>query len=164
MVFYIKNKMVSWGDGSYVLDENGQKAYQVKGRVFSVTRKKFIYDLQGNLLFSVRNKYWTFFRKSVYIYDHRGGTKQLLCRVKAPFFSNWKVVENNIDLELKGRFLDGIYAKLKGYDIGKFYLDRSFAAVFIRDAYTLEVVDPMYAEFLIALVVAYDNIRDQHKD
>ena len=50
------------------------------------------------------------------------------------------------------------------HDIGKFYLDRSFAAVFIRDAYTLEVVDPMYAEFLIALVVAYDNIRDQHKD
>ena len=164
MIFYIKNKMISWGESSYVLDENGQNAYQVKGRIFSATRKKFIYDMNGNLLFSIRNKFWHFIRKSVFIYDHRSGKEELLCRVKEPFFSNWKVADNNIGISMQGRFLDGIYIKKDGYDIGRYHLDRNLMAVFVRDAYTLEVIDPMYAGFLVALVVGYDNIRDQRKD
>lgn len=39
MKVYIKNKIISWGGGSTVLDENKNEIYKVKGKVFSPTRK-----------------------------------------------------------------------------------------------------------------------------
>ena len=44
MKVYIKNKILSWGGGSDVLGEDKQVLYKVKGKVFSPTRKKRIYD------------------------------------------------------------------------------------------------------------------------
>ncbi len=38
MKFYIKNKFLSVGGGSSVLDENKSPVFQVKGKVFSPTR------------------------------------------------------------------------------------------------------------------------------
>ena len=38
MKVYIKNKIISWGGGSTVLDENKNEIYKVKGKVFSQKR------------------------------------------------------------------------------------------------------------------------------
>ena len=40
----IKNKMISLRDSSFVLDEEGNKVFKVKGKFFSPTHKKRIYD------------------------------------------------------------------------------------------------------------------------
>ena len=40
MKFYVKNKFLSWGGSSEVLNENKEPIYKVKGKVFSITRKK----------------------------------------------------------------------------------------------------------------------------
>lgn len=164
MRYYVKNKMVSFTGSSSVLDEQGREVYQVKGRVFSPTHKKTLCDLAGNPLFTIRNKYFTLFHKQVYIYDNRGGQKRLLCRVRTGLFGNWKVLDNAVGLELSGRFWDGIHAYIDGREVGKFFRDRNFTAMFVADAFTLEVYDEALAPFLIALVVGYDNIRDQQEN
>lgn len=40
MKVFIKNKIMSWGNGSSVTDETGKTVFEVKGKVFSITRKK----------------------------------------------------------------------------------------------------------------------------
>lgn len=68
MRVYIKNKVWSWGGGSSVIDENKNPVYQVKGKVFSITHKKFVCDLNGKKLFTIRNKWFNFFcAQSIYL-------------------------------------------------------------------------------------------------
>jgi hypothetical protein len=99
------------------------------------------------------------FHKQVYIYDERTG--KCLCRVRSPLFGSWRVFDNTIGLDLEGRFFDGIFAYIGGRQVGKFYADFTLSSIFIADAYTLDVYDESFTPFLIALVVGYDNIRDQ---
>ena len=164
MRYFIKNDLVSFTGSSTVLDEQGRSAFIVKGKFFSPTHKKFICDLDGNTLFTVRNKYWTLFHKHVYIYDNRDGGKRLLCRVRTGLFGRWKIYNNAIGLDLRGRFLQGTYASINGRDVGMFYKDFTLSSMFINDAYTLDVFDESLAPFLVALVVGYDNIRDQQEN
>jgi len=55
MKFFVKNKVFSWGGGSKVYDETGKELFKVKGKVFSITRKKKIYSLDKELLYIVKN-------------------------------------------------------------------------------------------------------------
>ena len=163
MRYYIKNNMVSLTGSSYVLDEGGNKVFLVKGRFMSPTHKKMICDLQGNPLFSVRNKYWRLFHRFVYINDERGGEHRRLCRVRSPFFGKWRIDDNAIGLSLEGIFMQGTHIYIDGRDVGMFYYDYNFTSVIFADSYTLEVYDESLLPFLVALVVGYDNIRDQHE-
>lgn len=67
MKVYIKNKLFSIGNGSKVTDENNQPLFEVKGKVFSITRKKYVCDLEGNKLYTVRNKWINWFVHKAYI-------------------------------------------------------------------------------------------------
>ena len=58
--------------GSFVKDEAGNEPYIIKGKFFSITRKKQILDKDGNLLYVVCNKLWNFFNKRAYIYNADG--------------------------------------------------------------------------------------------
>lgn len=60
MKVYIKNRVFSLGQGSSVVDENKNALFDVKGRAISITRKKFLYDANGQLLYSIRNKWINF--------------------------------------------------------------------------------------------------------
>ena len=84
MKVYIKNKIFSWGGGSSVLDENKNPIFQVKGKVFSITRKKFLCDAEGNRLYTIRNKWLNFFVHKAYIYDRE---KNKIATVKDKFFT-----------------------------------------------------------------------------
>ena len=69
MKLILKNKLVSLGGSSFVLDENGNQKFVVKGNMFTFTRKKKIYDMEGNLLYIVRNKYWHFLKDTCFVYN-----------------------------------------------------------------------------------------------
>ena len=156
MKVYIKNKLVSLGGSSEVLDENQQPIYVVKGKVFSITRKKRICDLEGNVLFTVRNKWFNWFVHKAYIYD---ADKNKIAKVKdKPFnFKNDYIVEGYQD-EIK---IDGSFFSLScnivknGEVIG--VIRRQFTL--IRDSFELDA-DEKEIPFLIALVIAIDNIHD----
>ena len=63
---FIKNKIISWGNGSSVTDETGKTVFEVKGKVFSITRKKFLCDAEGNRLFTVRNRWLNLFIRKAF--------------------------------------------------------------------------------------------------
>ena len=48
----IRNKWVSLRGGSYVKDIEERDVFYVKGKFWTVTRKKFVQDMEGNLLYT----------------------------------------------------------------------------------------------------------------
>ena len=162
MALLIKNKLVSLSGSSYVLDENGNKIFEIRGCFPSPTRKKHIYDMKGNLLYTVRNKYWHFFRKSAYILDGRRGDDEKVCRLKERFFIGWDFIDSRENLKMEGKFLQGLHIIKKGTTIGKFYRKHNAATFFVdtHDMYCLEVYNAQEAAFLVAVVIAYDNVCD----
>ena len=59
----VRNKWISLRGGSTVKDMSEKDVLRVQGKFFTFTRKKFVQDLSGNLLYTVRNKFWSFFVK-----------------------------------------------------------------------------------------------------
>ena len=159
MKVFIKNKLMSVGGSSEVLDENKQPAFYVKGRAMSITRVKYVCDVQGNRLFKLRNKWFNWFVHKVYIYDAEG-TK--IATVKDKWFnlkSEYFVVGCKDEIKVEGGFVGrGLQIYRNGQCIGALRIEVTIVA----DAFTLEA-DPADIPFLIALVIAIDNIRDKRK-
>ena len=158
MVLYVKNKLISLGGSSFVIDENDENVFEIKGKLFSPTHKKFIYDMQGNKLFTVRNKYWHFFTKKAFIFDKDG---QKYCKIKERFFGRTTdIVDCEDELILKDNGLGKCVSIFKnGKEIGNWGINFDL----MRDSYKLEVLDETETSLLVALVIAIDNIRDNRR-
>lgn len=162
MELVVKNKFFSLGGSSKVLDENGKDVLIVKGKFFSITHKKFVRDLNGNLLFIVRNKYWHFIKRKALIYD---ANKKLVARVIRDFKIRQSYTIEGAQEEIKvvangpiGFGFDNNIT-MGGKDIG--HIKRPY--VQWTDTFNVTVNDPEDAAFLVALVIAIDNIQDQAK-
>ena len=81
MIVIVRNKVFSLTGSSTVKDEAGKDVFRVKGklRLFSPTRKKKIYDMDKQLLYVVRNKFFNWFLHRAFIYD---GHKNKICTLK----------------------------------------------------------------------------------
>lgn len=156
MKVYIKNKIISIGGSSQVLDENKNPVYRVSGKIFSITHKKKIYDVDKNLLYVVKNKFWKFIFPSVFVLTADG---EKICRVKKKInLTNNYVVEGYKDeITIDGSFW-GIEMKImrNGTQIGT--LRRNITV--IADSFELEG-DAKDIPFLVALVIAIDNLQDK---
>ncbi|MCH5152330.1 MAG: LURP-one-related family protein [Clostridiales bacterium] len=156
MKIIVKNKFVSWGGSSIVEDEAGNQLYQVKGKAFSWHKKKTLLDMNGNVLYRIRNKWPTFLLHSAYICDKDGNK---LCKVKAnlSFKHGYVIQETNEDIQVHGYILSGMQVSRNGVYIGT--VTKEFWA--LRDYFVLDVLDGQDPTFLIALVIAIDNIQDK---
>ena len=67
MELAIKNKWISFGGSSTVQTMDGEDYLKVKGKVFTFTKKKEVRDLEGNLLYTVRNKFFSLFGRSGFV-------------------------------------------------------------------------------------------------
>ncbi len=157
MKVYIKNKFWSIGGGSAVLDENKQPIYKVKGRVFSITRVKYVCDLEGKKLFKVRNKWFNWFVHRAYIYD---ANKNKIATVKDKWFNvnqEYFILGYKDEIKINGKFF-GLSSQIlrNGEIIGT--IKRQFTV--FKDAFELEA-NHEDIPFLIALVIAIDNITDK---
>ncbi len=157
MKVYIKNRVFSLGQGSSVVDENKNALFDVKGRAISITRKKFLYDANGQLLYSIRNKWINFFVHKAYIYDASGSK---IATVKDKWFNvnqEYFVMGYKDEIKIQGKFF-GLTSQIlrNGNVIGTVRRQITF----IADAFELEA-DERDLPFLIALVVALDNIHDK---
>ncbi len=159
MKVYIKNKIFSWGGGSSVLDENKNPIFQVKGKVFSITRKKFLCDAEGNRLYTIRNKWLNFFVHKAYIYDRE---KNKIATVKDKFFTarqQYFVTGYPEEIKIDGKFFSLTAQILRnGEPVGTIRRQLTF----IADAFELEAAEEDLP-FLIALVIAIDNICDKRR-
>lgn len=157
MKVYIKNKFWSIGGSSSVVGENRADVFKVKGRALSVTRVKYVCDAEGKKLFKVRNKWFNWFVHKAYIYDADGN---IIAKVKDKWFNvnqEYFVLGYKDEIKIQGKFF-GLSSQIlrNGGVIGTIRRQITF----INDAFELEANEEDIP-FLIALVIAIDNITDK---
>ena len=157
MDLMFRNKWVSLRGGSVVKDVNEQDVLKVKGKFWTVTRKKFIQTLDGETKYIVRNKFWRLFAYRAYV---ETPDKKKVARIRRKIFSfhdRYFIKSDLGELEIKGNILGYDYhILLNGEEVC--HIARKIS---LRDSFVLhleEGVDPM---FYLALVIAIDNITDQ---
>lgn len=154
MKLFIKNKFASIKGSSKVTNENDEEVFKVKGKFFSLRRKKKIYDLDGNLLFIVKNKLFNTFKHSSFITNKEG---QKICKVSNKFLGNgYDVLGYTDEISIDGFSLSGFSIIKNGNQIGTVSC-KFFSLV---DNYELTTQDDAAPAFLVALIIALDNIRD----
>ena len=155
MKVFIKNKLVSWGGGSDVTDISGNPVFKVKGRVFSIGRRKIMCDLEDNILYVIRNRWLNPIRHKTYIKDAEGN------RVATVYSKAFDLTRLYADTEHGQYTVQGKFFALKssilrdGMQVA--ILERQFTV--IKDAFSLEAA-PEDIPFLTALVIALDNLCD----
>ncbi len=156
MTIYVKNKFISFTGASKVYDENENPLYQVKGQLFTFTKRKRVQTLEGENLFIVRNKLIHFIRRKAYIYD---GNKKLIATVIKRFSLKEGFLIEGTDkpLEIQGNFWGWNFKIIYGdRQIGT--ITRKFA---LADKFAIDINSQEDAPFLVALVIAIDNIYDK---
>ena len=148
---------MSLGDSSTVVDENKNPLFKVKGKIFSITRKKKIKDMSGKTLYTVRNKWLNFFSHKAFIYDENkvkiATVKDKWINVKREYF----IEGMGDEIKIEGGFFSLSCQILKnGEVIGTI---RRKIDMWV-DSFELEA-DEKDIPFLIALVIAIDNIVDK---
>jgi len=158
MKVFIKNKLISWGGSSVVLNENEEPIYKVKGKIFTFTKKKKIYDMEGNLLYVVRNRYWNWLANKVFVKDARTGER--VATVKKHNWSvnfKYEILDTEDEMSIDGKFFSLTSHIIKN---GQPVATINREITLIRDAFSLEA-DEKDIPFYTALVIAFDNIKDK---
>jgi uncharacterized protein YxjI len=141
---------------------NEKDVLYVKGKFFTFTRKKFVQDMSGNLLYTVRNKFWTFFVRKALVYDKDGNQVAFMKKKFWSFHDHYFIETKLGQMEIRGNILCFDYhISLKGKEIG--HVSRKIS---LRDSFVLDLDDEYKKElpFFVALVIAIDNITDQRRD
>ena len=153
----IRNNWFSFGGSSTVKDMNEKDLLKVKGKIFTVTAKKFIYDLDGNLKYTVRNKFWRLFQRKAFVIDPEG---KIIATVRRKIFSlhdHYYITSALGDLQIRGNILQFDYAIThNGQDIG--HISRKIS---LRNSFVLNIDDKYDYVTFVALVIAIDNITDR---
>ena len=156
MKIIVKNKLVSWGGSSTVQDEAGKDLYRVKGKILSLSKKKKLVDMSCNVLYCIRNKVPTLIRHSAFICDKNG---KKICKVArdVSIRSNYTVEGLGDNITVKGSLTgSSMEVRVNGEIIGS--IRNEFFS--LTDCFVIDTVDGQDPTFLVALVVAIDNIRD----
>ena len=159
MELRIRNKWISFRGSSVVKNEKEEDVLKVEGRFWSIRRRKYVCDLQGNKLFMVRNRFFNFFRQAAFVFDK---DEKQVAKIQTKF---WTVhdhlnVESSLgELVVCGNILGFDYhITLNGKEIG--HVSRKIS---LRDSFVLTLDDDQDAHFFVALVIALDNITDSRQ-
>ena len=135
MQLLIRNKWVSLGGSSVVKDVNENDYLKVKGKIFTFTSKKFVTDLNDNLLYIVRNKFWKLFIHRAFVLDKDGN---IVATVRRKFWSlhDRYFIDSSLgQLEITGNILSFDYhIILNGREIG--HIARRIS---LRDSFVLDI-------------------------
>lgn len=157
MKVFIRNKFMSLTGASKVLNENKEPIYKVKGKFLSIRKKKRICDLDGNVLYRVQNKMFNWIHEKAYILNAK---KQRIATVtkRALSKAHTYVVEDFKDeILVDGQFFSReCNILINDKTIGSLKRELSF----VEDHFVLDV-EYEDIPFLIAMVIAIDNITDR---
>ncbi len=155
MKLTVKNKFLSLGGGSKVLDETGAEKFKVKGKIFSIRRKKKICSLDGKLLFIVKNKFFNWWTHTSYILD---ADKKLVASVKnRGFKGGYDVVSSTDEISIDGWGMTGYTVYKNGKQVGTV----KPKIMSMTDTYEVNIDDAEDPAFVVAVVIAIDNISDK---
>lgn len=164
MKLFFKNKIISFGGDSDVINEKDEKLFYIDGKVFTFTRKKHIYDELNNYLLSVRRKYWRLFVHTIYVYNKE--TNKRFISVKQRFFSRKYHIESSIgSFEIESKFLDGIYIRKNGETLAKFYNNRIVDLDILGDEFCIETECQNKDDLalVVGIVAGFDIFKDEFK-
>ena len=162
MKYTVKNKAISLNGGSIVYNEKHEIVFKVSGNfiknIFGLHTKK-IKDKDGKKLFVVRNKFWhkPFFRSAI-IYANG---KKIATVTNSHLIKNgYEVIgaTEPITVEGTGWNLD---IKLGNKIIGKIEPSKE---INFNNTYVFESKDQEDVPFLVAMLIAIDNIHDAHRN
>lgn len=157
MTLFIDNLLFSLRGSSIATDLKGNKKYEIKGKFFSFSRRKYVLDANGKCLYLVRNKYFNFLSRQAIVYDGTG--KKLLRLVKAPLSFGPKFYTKDYPDEL---YFDGEFC---GFNYTVSRNGKKVASVYkplnlLRDKFQLDIAESEDPAFFVALIIAIDNILD----
>lgn len=158
MKVFIKNKLLSLSGKSTVTDLSGKPVFDVSGRVISPTKVKHVCSLDGKKLFKIRNRFFNFFTHACFVYDENGTR---ILKVKNKIFSPDFVIESKSGdtYAVNGKWFSLQASIVKnGQVVG--IISRQFTVV--ADAFELDA-NPADLAFMVALVIAIDNICDNKR-
>ena len=116
--------------------------------------------MEGNLLYTVRNKFWTFFVHKAMVYDKDGNQVAFLKRKFWSLHDHFNIDSILGQLVIRGNILGFDYhISLNGKEIG--HVSRKIS---LRDSFVLDIDDDQELAFFVALVIAIDNITDRRQE
>ena len=160
MKVYIKNKMISLGGSSEVLNEKMEPIFKVEGNVVTFTRKKKMYDMDYKLLYTIQNRYWNFFSHKVFVKDAEGKKIATIKKNKWSFNQKFEILDTEIPMSIDGKFFSATSHIMKDGQPSATIV-REFTL--INDAFTLEANEEDIP-FYTALVIALDNLNDERTE
>jgi len=157
MQYIIQNKLFSFTGSSKVLDSKEKEIYKVKGMFLSPTKKKKICDLQGNVLYVVKNKFFNWFSHTAYIFNAQGEKLGFLKKNKFSINNSYTAEEFETNYEIGGKYFNRTMTIKKDENVvGTITVNWTFFV----DKFTLETEDQENLPFYVALTIAIDNIKD----
>ena len=153
MRYQMKQKLFAWGDDFAIKDEDGNAAFFVDGKAFSIGSKLSFQDMSGRELAFIRQKLLAW-GPTYEVY--RGG--ELAAVVKKQLFTFFSCtftvdVPGPDDLTARGSFTDHEYVLSRG--------DREVARVSkewfaLRDTYGVDIADGEDAVLILVSTVVID--------
>lgn len=176
MELLVKNKFGSITGASKVLDEKGEEVYKVKGsfgsNAFTKKYKKTIMTMDKKVLYMVCNKrIHGLLKRSAIIYD---ANNKEVARVhqNGAFKCGYEIEGVEKKMEIVGSFTFGGGAQVMydGKSIGKIVngnlkkdTGKAVVVAGITDKYKITFGDKDDGPFLVAVIIAIDNINDADK-
>ncbi|MBQ8908606.1 MAG: LURP-one-related family protein [Clostridia bacterium] len=159
MKVYIRNKMISWGGDSEVLNESQAPVFRVEGKVVTCTKKKRMYNMKGELLYTIRNRFWNGFFNKVFVYNAEGVRVATIKKNKFSFSARYHIVDTEDEMSIEGKLFSRFSTIMRnGQPVAT--ITREFTVV--NDAFTLEA-EEKDIPFFTALVIAFDNLKDKRQ-
>lgn len=154
MRLYVKQKVFSFKDKFYVMDELGSQRYYVEGEFPSIGKKLHIYDMSGQEIAFLRQKLISFLGRFFIIMN---GVEVAEIVRQFAFFKD-RFVVGGLDWEVQGSILAHDY---EIYDRGHLIARIHKVWMSFGDSFEIEIADGQNEGLVLSVVLAIDCVLDQ---
>ena len=161
MKFQVRERIFGFGDDFWIVDEHGNRAFFVDGKVLRLHDTLELKDLDGNEVATVHKKVLSI-RDAMKV--ERGG--ETIATVRKALFTPFREkftaeLEGGAEIEIKGDFIDKEFEmELDGDRIAE--VSRKWFR--IRDTYGVEMADNADAPLILAIAVCVDRLLEHDDD
>ena len=159
VIFYIREKVFSFGDNFTIKDIDGYHAYKVKGQVFSLGNKLRLYTMDDRELVYIEQKLFKFLPEYL-IYENNNIAAVL--KKEFSFFKPKLRIESSYgDFYIEGNIFAYNFTIFKnGMPVARVYKK----ALSMTDTYEVDISDNESYPFILSLVIVIDQIFHDDKN
>jgi uncharacterized protein YxjI len=156
--YQVREKLFRLGEDNDILDDAGQPAYQVDGKVFSLQGLMLVNDLSGDEVGRVSRKLMALL--ATYDITLTGGVSaEVHQRFSGPFHPKWTIsVANGSDLEMIGNFAGHDFLLTEN---GQTVATVTKAWISLADSYGVDIIDGQNDLLILCSVLALESEQDR---